>query len=346
MSDKVARSSTATRIQVGVLDNLIWVITLALFAIFSLTIPHFFTGKNIQFMFYDAAAIGMLVFAEAIALISGNLDLSVARNSGLTAMFVGMLLTRWVPGIPGWAGIILMPAVGGMLGAINGFFVGRVKLDPFLVTLSTFLMFDWTTYVINKGAIINLAPALVFPGGEKLFGIFFAIVVLFAVFGVMHFVLEQTRFGGYIRAIGGNAEAAGMNGINVPWMNFWVFTLAGTLAGVAALLYTGYLESIPSTIASGDAIFLAFAGAIIGGVSLHGGEGSIVGAFGGVLLLGVIDTGTAMTNVDPAVRGVINGAILLLAILIDRFRVTLRDRLLLPSRATRASPPAEERPRP
>ena len=329
-STKVAETSIATKIQVGVLDNLIWVIIVLLFIVFSLSIPNFFTLTNIHFMFYDASAIGILVFAEALVLIAGHMDLSIARNAGLTAMFVGMLLRAWIPALPGWLGIILMPLFGGLLGAVNGVLVGRIKINPFLATLSTFLIYDWMTYVINKGAIINLAPALDYPGGGKVLGLHFAIIVLFVVCALLYFVLQHTRFGSNVRAIGGNPDAAGMLGISLGWMNFWVFTIAGLLAGTAGLLFTGYLASIPSTIASGDDIFLAFAGAIIGGVSLRGGEGSMIGALGGVLLLGIIDTGTTMTNVDPAVRGVINGVILLVAILINKSRIDLRDRILMP----------------
>ncbi len=97
---------------------------------------------------------------------------------------------------------------------------------------------------------------------------------MLAVCAVLGFVLTRTRFGGYVHAIGGNPEAARMLGISLPWMNFWVFTIAGALAGLSGLLFIGYLASIPSTIAGGDDIFLAFAGAIIGGISLTGGEGS------------------------------------------------------------------------
>ncbi len=330
-STKLVRTSSSTRVQVFLLDNLIWVIMIVLFFIFSLTIPNFFTVLNIHFMFYDASAIGMLVFAQALVLISGNMDLSVARNAGLTAMFVGMLVRVWAKGvIPTWAGIILMPVFGGLLGMVNGFLVGKLKINAFLATLSTFLIYDWMTYVINQGAIINLGRALDFPGGGTIFGFHFAILVLFAVGAVLYFLLQHTRFGAYLRAMGGNPEAAGMLGINLTSMNFRVFTIAGVLGGVSGLLYTGYLRSIPSTIATGDSIFLSFAGAIIGGVSLRGGEGSIVGALGGVLLLGLIDTGTTMTSVAPALRGVINGLILLLAILINKSRLDLRDRVLMP----------------
>jgi len=145
----------------------------------------------------------------------------------------------------------------------------------------------------------------------------------------LYFILDHTRFGSHIRAIGGNSDAANMLGINVGNTHFWIFTIAGALAGVAGLLYTGYLKCIPSTIAEGD-IFLAFAGAIIGGVSLRGGRGSAIGALGGVLLMGVINAGCTMTAMEPALRGVLNGFILLTAILINKTRANLRDRILMP----------------
>jgi len=190
-------------------------------------------------------------------------------------------------------------------------------------------MYNWLTYYINRGAISNVSRSLVFPGGGRIGGVFFAIPVMLAICALLGFVLTRTRFGGYVHAVGGNPEAARTLGISLPWMNFWVFTIAGALAGLSGLLYVGYLASIPSTIAGGDDIFLAFAGAIIGGVSLKGGEGSMTGALGGVLLLGIIDTGTAMTLINPALRGFLNGLILLLAILINKYRVELRDRILM-----------------
>ena len=323
------RRRTMQRVELLVVKNLIWAILALVFLGFSVTLPNFFTLQNVHFVLYVASAIGLLVFAESLVLISGSMDLSVAHIAGLSSMFVGALTIRWCPFLPGWTGLVLIVIVGAILGSINGFLVGRMRINPFLVTLSTFLMYNWLTFYINRGAISDVSPALVFPGGGRLAGIFVAIPIMLLVCALLGFVLTRTRFGGYIHALGGNSEAARMLGISLPWMNFWVFTIAGVLAGLSGLLYIGYLASIPSTIAGGDDIFLAFAGAIIGGVSLKGGEGSMTGALGGVLLLGMIDTGTAMTLINPALRGFLNGLILLLAILINKYRIALRDKLLM-----------------
>jgi len=320
---------SSERIKLALVDHLIWLIVVAVFIFFSCSIDRFLSFKNILFILYVASPLGLIVFGEAVALLSGNMDLSLSENAGLTAMIVGVILVDWASWLPGWTGIILMVLVGAGLGAVNGFFVGKVKINPFLVTLSTFLMYNWMTYYIRRGAIIRVPQALLIPGGGRVGGIFTAIFILIGMAIFLYFILDHTRFGSHIRAIGGNSDAASMLGINVGNTNFWAFTIAGALAGVAGLLYVGYLKVIPSTIAEGD-IFLAFAGAIIGGVSLTGGRGSIIGALGGVLLMGVINAGCTMTAMDPALRGVLNGLILLVAILINKTRANLRDRILMP----------------
>jgi len=317
------------RIKLALVDYMIWLIIAGAFIFFSCTIPRFLTFKNVLFILYVAAPLGLLVFGEAVCLLGGNMDLSLSENAGFTAMIVGVMLVDWAPWLPGWTGIILMALVGAGLGAVNGFFVGKVKINPFLVTLSTFLIYNWMTYYLRRGAIIKMPGALLIPGGGRIGGVFIAIPILIGMAIFLYFILDHTRFGSHIRAIGGNSDAANMLGINVGNTHFWIFTIAGALAGVAGLLYTGYLKCIPSTIAEGD-IFLAFAGAIIGGVSLRGGRGSAIGALGGVLLMGVINAGCTMTAMEPALRGVLNGFILLTAILINKTRANLRDRILMP----------------
>lgn len=321
------------KLQLTLVEYLIWVIIIITFIIFSLTIPKYFTLKNILFILYVAAPLGFLVFGESVALLTGNMDLSLAQNAGLSAMLVGVILVDWAPWLPGWLGIVLIVLVGALLGAINGFFIGKLDINPFLITLSTFLMFDWATYYLRRGAIVNVPKALLVAGGGRIGLIYNAILILLGITVFLYILLDHTRFGNAIRSTGGNPQASAMLGINVGIVNFWTFTLGGALAGVSGLLYIGYLKCIPSTIADG-AIFLAFAGAIIGGVSLKGGRGSIIGALGGVILIGVIDAGCTMTAIDPALRGILNGFVLLIAILINRSRDSLRDRILMPKTRT------------
>jgi len=315
------------KIKLVLVEHMIWVITTGVFIIFSLTIPNFFTIKNILFLLYAASPLGLLVFGEAIALLSGNMDLSLSENAGLTAMLVGLILVDWAPWLPGWVGIILMVLIGALLGSINGFLMSKLKISSFLITLPTFLIFNWMTFYLRRQAIANVPDALLVLGGGKIGGIFNSIFVLAGVVVVLYIILDHTRFGSHIRAVGGNSNASRMLGISVGNTHFWIFTFTGALAGISGLLYVGYLKCIPSTIAQGS-IFLAFAGSIIGGI--EGGRGSIIGALGGLILMGIVDAGCTMTAMDPALRQVLNGVILLIAILINITRGNLRDRILVP----------------
>jgi ribose/xylose/arabinose/galactoside ABC-type transport system permease subunit len=327
--DKINFKINFRNIMLLLIEHLIWVLMVIVFLIFSLFVNNFFTLANIHYILYMASLLGLLVFAESISLLSGNMDLSISNNAGLSAMLIGVIMVEWLPILPGWAGIIIILVIGGSLGAFNGFFVGKLKINPFLVTLSTYLMFNWLTYFIRKGAIINVPPELIFLGGAKIGNIYIAIIVLISMSIFLYFILDHTRFGSYIRAVGGNSDAAGMLGIKTGKINFWVFTISGMLAGGAGLIYIGYLKTIPSTIAEGDVLFLAFAGSIIGGVSMNGGRGSIIGALGGIILIALIQAGCTMTSMDPTLRGFLNGLILLIAILINKTREVIRDKLLM-----------------
>ena len=155
------------------------------------------------------------------------MDLSLSENAGLTAMLVGVILVDWAPWLPGWVGIILMVLVGALLGAVNGFFVGKMKINPFLITLSTFIMFNWSTYYLSREVIVKVpAASFLVLGGGKIGGIFNSIFVLVGMVFILYITLEHTRFGSHIKAIGGNSEASGMLGISVENTNFWIFTIS------------------------------------------------------------------------------------------------------------------------
>ncbi len=323
-------SDLGRRFQIFLIDHLIWVLVGFVFIGFSAFVEGYSSLLNIKFILYVAAPLGLLVFAQVLALISGNLDLSISQNAGLSAMLVGAGMVSLAPEAPGWLLLLMILAVSASLGAINGFFIGWMRINAFLVTLSTYLMFDWLTYYVRKGAVTKIPKSLTVPGGDQLFGIHIAVYILIATAVVLHVVLKYTKLGSAIRAMGSNSDAAQMLGISYKKINLAVFTLSGLLAGGAAILYIGYLRSIPSTIAEGDTLFLAFAGAIIGGVDLNGGRGTIMGALGGILLMGVIQAGTTMIDMDPSLRGFFNGLILLAAVMINRVKFSMRDKLVQP----------------
>lgn len=316
-------------LKLRLLNNMVWILAIVFFLAFSLSLGNvFFNFNNIHFIFYVASMLGLLVLAESVALISGNMDLSVAQNAGLSAMIGGMLIIKF--GISGYLAIPLIMVVGGALGAINGYFIGIKRLNPFLVTLSTFLMFDWMTYVIRKTSILTLPDAYMFPGGGKIGGIYVAIFIFAVVTAVLFIFLRKTKFGNYVYAVGGNSKAADMLGINTGRVLFWVFTLSGALSGLAGLIYTGYAEAVTSTLADGE-VFMAFGGAVIGGISMNGGRGNATNAVGGVILIGIIQAGLTMMMISPELQGFFTGLLVFVAILLNQFRETLRNKILMPS---------------
>lgn len=319
-----------TRVKVLIVDNFIWFINAGLYILFIILNPRgFLTIHNVEFILYVSSMLGFLVLGEALAMITGGMDLSLAQNAGLSAMVGGFILGVMAPNLPGWLGAIIVLVVGTALGAVNGLLVGKLKYNPFLATLGTFIVFDWATFWIRRGAIVNLPASFLAPGSGTIGGVHIAIFLFLFMALLLHLMLRYTQFGVSVYAVGDNPKAAMMMGINVGKVLFGVFTLGGLLAGFSGLIYLGYIGAVTSLIAQ-NKIFEAFAGAVLGGVSLRGGRGSIMGALGGVLLLGILDAGLTMLNVSPEIRGVLTGFVLLVAVMINMAISRLRDRILMP----------------
>ncbi|RLE35562.1 ABC transporter permease [Candidatus Acetothermia bacterium] len=319
-----------TRVKVLIVDNFIWFINAGLYILFIILNPRgFLTIHNVEFILYVSSMLGFLVLGEALAMITGGMDLSLAQNAGLSAMVGGFILGVMAPSLPGWLGVIIVLVVGTAFGAVNGLLVGKLKYNPFLATLGTFIVFDWATFWIRRGAIVNLPASFLAPGSGTIGGVHIAIFLFLFMALLLHLMLRYTQFGVSIYAVGDNPKAAMMMGIDVGKVLFGVFTLGGLLAGFSGLIYLGYIGAVTSLIAQ-NKIFEAFAGAVLGGVSLRGGRGSIMGALGGVLLLGILDAGLTMLNVSPEIRGVLTGFVLLVAVMINMAISRLRDRILMP----------------
>lgn len=310
------------------LENLIWPILVIAFVLFSLLIPQIFSSlQNIQFILYSSAAMGMLVLAESICLLSGNFDLSVSAIAGFSAMFTGLILTKWLPGLPPEVGIVLIVLVGGTIGLMNGISVAVIGINPFLQTLAFFIIFSELMPVLSNFSVTGLSSSYLYPGGGTIGPVPVAIFILLGLYLLTWLWLRYTSFGLSIFAVGGNETSAAEAGINTTRVVITVFVISGMLSGLSGLLFTGYVGVVTTSLASGQ-LFPAFAAAVIGGISLYGGRGSIFGALGGVLLLSTIQTGLVMVQVDSKVVKVINGVLLLAAVLIYTLESRLRGRLL------------------
>ena len=312
--------------------NLVWILFLAAFFVFSLIVPSFFTLEGIHFIFYISSCAVFLVLGQAILLMSGNLDLSIAQIAGLSTILTSTIFYKWFPGrLPGWTSIVIICAIGGILGCINGFFVGKLKLSSFLVTLATYFIYRWQRYYFIERVIMGseLPDAFLFAGKSSILGIKVSIFIMI-IFGIIiYFILNHIKFGNKIYAVGGNPSAAKRLGINVGNTLIITFAFSGVLAGISGMLYAGYINAVSPDIVDGY-VFMSFAGAIIGGVSMSGGRGTISGAIGGTLLIMTIDIGLMLLDMNPYIRLTFRGIIILIAILIDKTRMSIIDKILLP----------------
>jgi len=281
---------------------------------------------TLVFTLYSAIPIGFLVLAESIALFSGNFDLSVGQIAGLSALTAGNFLVI-LPGFPPVFSIILPVIIGMLAGSLNGLLVGRLKLNPFIATLGTYMFFKGLKLIIRKSSIWSTdLPKFYLSIGKD---ILTTVLVFFILLVVLWFFFKYTKLGISIYAVGGNAQSSYMLGIGIANLYFVTYIIDGAMCGLAGLFYTGYDQGVPINIAEGT-MMIAFAGAIIGGVSLRGGRGSVINAFWGILLLGVIETGLAMFAVSSEVRMASYGILVITAVIIAGFKDSLREKVLKP----------------
>jgi Ribose/xylose/arabinose/galactoside ABC-type transport systems, permease components len=307
-----------------VLDNIVWPVLVATFVVFSILLPEsFLTFGNIQFLLLSSAALGMLALGESICLLSGHFDLSVGSIAGFSAMATGLVLAELAPNLPGAVGILLIILIGGAIGLLNGFSVAYLGVNPFLQTLAFLIIFRGGTIALSTYPITTLPEIYMYPGGGDLFNVPVAIFIMITLFAVVGFVLRYTDFGLAVYAIGGDEWASKEAGIQTNHIVLMVYVLSGALSGLGGLLFTGFLGAATPSLGQ-NSLFPAFAAAVIGGISIFGGRGNIVGALGGILLLGTIQAGLVMLQIQPTVIRMTNGIILLAAILlytgIERYR--------------------------
>ena len=323
----------------GILNNALYIL-MAIFVVYTASVkPNFLTAGSLANLITQVAAYLPMALGIAGCIVLTGTDLSAGRVAGLTAAVAGVLLqktdfaNKMFQNLPevtiGWIFVVLLIVllIGAAIGFVNGFFVAKFSLHPFIVTLSTQLM----TYVIilcffglngnNGQPISGLSKEYKeFVGGElfRLGGVAVPKYVLYALILVviMWFIWNKTPFGKNMFAVGSNAEAAKVSGVNVFWTTVLVHTLAGAMYG-----YSGFVEGVRSgSVAANTGLNAecdAIAACVIGGVSFVGGTGSISGIILGVFVLRIIFVALTMLGVDSSSLYIIKGAIILCACALD-----------------------------
>ncbi len=286
--------------------------------VLALTSSNFFSQYNLTVVVRQASFVGLVALGQTLVLLIGGIDLSVGAAAGLSAIIGSLMLTQ--AGVHPYAVVPLTALFGAALGAINGFFVAILRLNPFIVTLATWEIFAGLTLVITRGYPIRpLGEDFRIFGQGTIFGVPVPVIIFLAAGAILTFVLARTRFGRDIYAVGGNRDAAELVGIRAGRIEFVVFALAGMFAALAGILYASRMDAGQPSVGEGW-LMGAITAAIIGGTSLRGGQGTIVGTILGALLMAVLANGIVLLSVSGYWERVIVGSVVLIAILVDLLR--------------------------
>lgn len=276
--------------------------------------PRFATYKNLAVIFQQTAVLGIVTMSMVFMLISGLLDLSVGGMIGLAAVTVCKLTQL---DYPMWqalgAGVLVCLACG----CLNGLIVARTRCVPLIATLGLSSVYYGLALVVSRGLQINLKGDFEFLGRHDLFDVFPMPMVVFILIVVFTwFVLKHTAFGRRITAMGGNEEVAYLAGIDVFWYKVANYTLSSALCAVSVLVLVSRLGVVTSGIGN-DYTLRALAAAVIGGVTFEGGRGTVLGAFFGALLLGLVANALNILQVSSYYQTVVLGLIIVCAVVVS-----------------------------
>lgn len=311
---------------------IILVVAVIVFAV--VTGGRFFSPLNLSLILTQVTIIALLGTAQTLVIVTAGIDLSVGAIMVLSSIIMGKLAVDYGVSPPVALGAGMACGLG--CGALNGLLVTRLKLPPFIVTLGTWSIFGALVTLVSNAATIRKAdiqadaplllqmgeriPLGTGPSGTAAGGPFlmYGSILMILVAVVIWYMLGRTAFGRHVYAIGDDPNAARLAGIRVNRTLVQVYALAGLLCGVAAWVLIGRVGAV-SPLGNQTANLDAITAVVIGGTSLFGGRGSIVGTLFGALIVGVFDSGLSLTGVDPLWRQLTTGALIILAVSIDQW---------------------------
>ena len=292
-----------------------------LMAVITIINSNFLTANNLLNLLLQVTSNALIAFGMTFVILTGGIDLSVgsilALSSALTA---GLLGSR----MPVTLAILISLILGCILGMMNGLLISYGKLAPFIVTLATMTIFRGATLVYTNGNPITkgLSDTFLFQflGQGYIVGIPFPVIIMFIVFIVLYVLLHKTAFGKSVYAIGGNEKAAYISGVKLNKVKIIIYSISGIMASISGLIITSRLSSAQPT-AGASYEMDAIAAVVLGGTSLSGGKGRILGTLIGALIIGVLNNGLNIIGVSAFWQQVVKGVVILIAVLIDRFKV-------------------------
>lgn len=287
---------------------------------FSIASPNFRTFSNFTAILFATVVIGTLALGTTFVITTGGIDLSVGTGMTLCAVMSGVLLINW--DLPLGVGLLGAVIIGGLIGLANGFNVAYLGIPPFIATLAMMLVCQGLALIISRSAPIYFTTLPQFSEistGELIPQIPNAVLIIAVLVVVAAIALRRTIFGRYTFAIGSNEEATALSGINTRRWKLTIYAVAGLFTGIAGILISARLGSAQPATGMGYEL-QAIAAVVIGGTSLSGGKGSIVGTLIGALIISVLNNGLRIMSIPQEWQNVVLGIVILGAVYADMVR--------------------------
>ncbi|WP_181021670.1 ABC transporter permease subunit [Brevibacillus laterosporus] len=283
--------------------------------ILSIVSSDFLTVSNIFNVLRQVSINALIAFGMTFVILTGGIDLSVGSTLALSsALSAGMMASGGDP----FLAIVVGLLAGLVMGAFNGILVAKGNVAPFIATLATMTVFRGLTLVYTEGKPITGLPDSFGMVGKSFFlQIPMPVIWMLLSFVALYFILKHTTFGRHVYALGSNEEATRLSGVSTTKVKIWVYSISGLFASLAGIILTSRLNSAQPT--AGTSYELdAIAAVVLGGISLSGGKGWIVGTLIGAMIIGVLNNGLNLLNVSSFYQLVAKGAVILIAVLLDR----------------------------
>jgi ribose transport system permease protein len=278
---------------------------------------HFLTATNLSSVVRQTAVINIMALGMTMIIICGGIDLSVGSILAMGGLIGAMAMEKGWP-IP--AGVAAGIVTGMICGLVNGILTTQLRINPFIVTLGTLGIIRGLALIISNGLPVHQLPKeFAYLGEGTVLHVPFVLFVLVACAVIVHIILEHTKLGRYAFAIGSNPEAALYAGVNIGLVTVAIYTLGGMLTGLAGMIEASRLMTGQPTAGQGYEL-QAIAAVVIGGGSLRGGEGTVIGTLVGAFIMGLLANGSDLLGISPYLQQAIIGAVIILAVAIDELR--------------------------
>jgi ribose transport system permease protein len=288
---------------------------LILCMVISFITPRFLSVANIRNVLTQVSVNAVIAIGMSFVILTGGIDLSVGSILAVSGAAAASIM-KSTGNL--FLAIIVALVIGCLIGLINGTLVSKGRIQAFIVTLATMTIFRGVTYVYTNGTPISgLGQSFSSIGNKTLLGLPIPVVFMVIVFGIGFYVLSQTRYGRYLYALGGNEDSARLSGINTSKIKTLVYVISGATAALSGIIVTSRIGSASPNAGVGFELD-AIAAVVLGGTSLAGGEGSVVGTIIGALIIGVLNNGLNLMNVSPFYQAIVKGLVILLAVMVEK----------------------------